>query len=225
MTVVVQKGGEGYKMARYTGPACRLCRRFGEKLMLKGEKCATPKCPVERRNTPPGGRTVTRGRGRGGTSDRGLQLREKQKLRVSYGVLERQFRRFFEEAKKRPGATGETLLILLERRLDNVVYRLGFADSHAQARQIVGHGHMMVNGRRASIPSLLVKSGDLIEWCAPSKKTEYYKRLVEEIEVKFIPSWLSLDKESMTGRVLNLPGKDEVEAKFNVKAVVEYYSR
>jgi small subunit ribosomal protein S4 len=193
--------------------------------MLKGEKCATPKCPVERRNTPPGGRTVTRGRGRGGTSDRGLQLREKQKLRVSYGVLERQFRRFFEEAKKRPGATGETLLILLERRLDNVVYRLGFADSHSQARQIVGHGHMMVNGRRASIPSLLVKSGDLIEWCAASKKTEYYKRLVEEIEVKFIPSWLSLDKESMTGRVLNLPGKDEVEAKFNVKAVVEYYSR
>jgi small subunit ribosomal protein S4 len=193
--------------------------------MLKGEKCATPKCPVERRNTPPGGRTVTRGRGRGGTSDRGLQLREKQKLRVSYGVLERQFRRFFEEAKKRPGATGETLLILLERRLDNVVYRLGFADSHSQARQIVGHGHIMVNGRRASIPSLLVKSGDLIEWCAPSKKTEYYKRLVEEIEVKFIPSWLSLDKESMTGRVLNLPGKDEVEAKFNVKAVVEYYSR
>jgi small subunit ribosomal protein S4 len=193
--------------------------------MLKGEKCATPKCPVERRNTPPGGRPVTRGRGRGGTSDRGLQLREKQKLRVSYGVLERQFRRFFEEAKKRPGATGETLLILLERRLDNVVYRLGFADSHAQARQIVGHGHIMVNGRRASIPSFLVKAGDLIEWCAPSKKTEYYKRLVEEIEGKPIPSWLSLDKESMTGRVLNLPGKDEVEARFNVKAVVEYYSR
>ena len=225
MTAVVPKGGEGYKMARYTGPKCRLCRRLGEKLVLKGEKCATPKCPIEKRNTPPGGRPATRGRGRGGTSDRGLQLREKQKLRFSYGVLERQFRRFFEEAKKRPGATGETLLILLERRLDNVVYRLGFADSTAQARQIVGHGHIMVNGRRAGIPSFLVKSGDLIKWCEASKKTEYYKRLAEEIEGKFIPGWLSLDRESMTGRVLNLPGKDDVEAKFNAKAVVEYYSR
>jgi small subunit ribosomal protein S4 len=212
-------------MARYTGPTCRLCRRFGEKLVLKGEKCATPKCPIEKRNTRPGGRPTTRGRGRGGTSDRGLQLREKQKLRFSYGVLERQFRRFFEEAKKRPGATGETLLILLERRLDNVIYRLGFADSHAQARQIVGHGHIMVNGRRAGIPSFLVKSGDLITWCEASKKTEYYKRLAEEIEGKFIPIWLGLDKESMTGKVLNLPGKDDVEARFNAKAVVEYYSR
>ena len=212
-------------MARYTGPVCRLCRRFGDKLMLKGEKCATPKCPLERRNTPPGGRPVRRGRGRGGTSDRGLQLREKQKLRVSYGVLERQFRRFFAEAKKRPGVTGETLLMLLERRLDNVVYRLGFGDSHAQARQVVGHGHIMVNGRRAGIPSFLVKSGDLITWCEPSRKTEYYKRLAEQIEGKSIPSWLSLDRESMTGKVLNLPGKDDLEAKFNAKAVVEYYSR
>jgi small subunit ribosomal protein S4 len=152
-------------------------------------------------------------------------LREKQKVRFSYGVLERQFRRFFEEAKKSPGHTGETLLVLLERRLDNVVYRLGFADSHAQARQIVGHGHIMVNGRRAGIPSFLVKSGDLVKWCEASKKTEYYKRLAEEIEGKFIPNWLSLDKESMTGRVLNLPGKDDVEARFNAKAVVEYYSR
>ena len=191
--------------------------------MLKGEKCATPKCPVEKRNSPPGEHPPTRRRG--GTSDRGLQLREKQRLRFSYGVLERQFRRFFEEAKKRPGATGETLLILLERRLDSVVYRLGFADSHAQARQIVGHGHIMVNGRRAAIPSFLVKAGDVIAWCESSKKTEYYKGLAEEIEGKFIPNWLSLDKESMTGKVLSLPGKDDVEGKFNVKAVVEYYSR
>jgi small subunit ribosomal protein S4 len=152
-------------------------------------------------------------------------LREKQKLRFSYGVLERQFRRFFNEAKKSPGATGETLLILLERRLDNVVYRLGFADSHAQARQIVQHGHIMVNGRKTDIPSFLVKSGDVIKWREASKKTEYYKRLAEEIEEKFIPNWLSLDKESMTGKVLNLPGKDDIEAKFNAKAVVEYYSR
>ncbi len=214
-------------MARYTGPVCRLCRRLGEKLMLKGEKCATPKCPVEKRNTPPGEHPPRRGGrgGRGGTSDRGLQLREKQKLRFSYGVLERQFRRFFEEAKKRPGATGETLLILLERRLDNVVYRLGFGDSHAQARQVVRHGHIMVNGRRTNIPSFLVKSGDVIKWCDASRKTEYYKRLAEEIEGKFIPNWLSLDKENMTGRVLNLPGKDDLEAKFDAKAVVEYYSR
>lgn len=227
MTAVVQKGGEEFSMARYIGPTCRLCRRLGEKLMLKGEKCATPKCPVEKRNTPPGEHPPRRGGrgGRGGTSDRGLQLREKQRLRFSYGVLERQFRRFFEEAKKRPGATGETLLILLERRLDNVAYRLGFGDSHAQARQVVRHGHIMVNGRRTNIPSFLVKSGDVIKWCDASKKTEYYKRLAEEIEGKFIPNWLSLDKESMTGRVLNLPGKDDVEAKFNVKAVVEYYSR
>jgi small subunit ribosomal protein S4 len=211
-------------MARYTGPNCRICRRFGDKLVLKGEKCATPKCPLEKRNTPPGGRTQTR-RGRGGVSDRGLQLREKQKLRFSYGVLERQFRRVFGEAKKSPGATGQTFLVLLERRLDNVVYRLGFADSRAQARQIVRHGHVVVNGRGTNIPSFLVKSGDIIKWRESSRKTEYYRRLAEEIDEKFIPSWLTLDKESMAGRVLNLPGKDDIETKFNVKTVVEYYSR
>ncbi len=191
--------------------------------MLKGERCPTAKCPLEKRNTPPGGRPPARGRG--GVSDRGIQLREKQKLRFSYGVLERQFRRFFEEAKKSPGATGETLLILLERRLDNVVYRLGFADSRAQARQVVRHGHLTVNGRRANTPSLLVKSGDTIKWREGSRKTDYYKRLAEEVEERSIPNWLSLDKESMTGRVLNLPGKDDVETRFNVKTVVEYYSR
>lgn len=210
-------------MARYTGPTCRLCRRFGDKLMLKGGRCATPKCPLEKRNSPPGEHPPARGRG--GISERGTQLRDKQRLRLSYGMLERQFRRFFEEAKKRPGATGETLLILLERRLDNVVYRLGFADSRAQARQIVRHGHIMVNGRRTNVPSCLVKSGDVIKWREASKKTEYYKKVVEEIEAKPIPNWLSLDKESMTGKVLNLPGKEDLESGFNVKAVVEYYSR
>jgi small subunit ribosomal protein S4 len=223
MMAVVREGGEEYKMARYIGPTCRLCRRFGDKLMLKGEKCPTPKCPLEKRNTPPGGRPSTRRRG--GISDRGLQLREKQKLRFSYGVLERQFRRFFSEARKSPGATGQTLLILLERRLDNVIYRLGFADSRAQARQIVRHGHIMINGRKTDIPSFLVKSGDVIVWREASKKTEYYKTLAEEVEEKLIPNWLSLDKESMTGRVLNLPDKDDIQAEFNAKAVVEYYSR
>jgi small subunit ribosomal protein S4 len=210
-------------MARYTGPSCRLCRRFGDKLMLKGERCSTPKCPLEQRSTPPGRRPLARWRSR--VSERGLQLREKQKLRFSYGVLERQFRRFFAEAKKSRGATGETLLILLERRLDNVVYRLGFADSRAQARQIVRHGHIVVNGHKTDIPSLLVKSGDVVKWREASTKTEYYKRVAEEIEEKFIPDWLSLDKESMTGRVLNLPGKDDIELGFNEKAIVEYYSR
>ena len=210
-------------MARYTGPACRLCRRFGDKLMLKGERCSTPKCPLEKRSTPPGRRPLARWRSR--ISERGLQLREKQKLRFSYGILERQFRRFFVEAKKCPGTTGENLLILLERRLDNVVYRLGFADSRAQARQIVRHGHIVVNGRKTDIPSFLVKSGDVVKWREASTKTEYYKRVAEEIEDKFIPDWLSLDKESMTGRVLNLPGKDDIELGFNEKAIVEYYSR
>ena len=191
--------------------------------MLKGERCPTPKCPLEKRNTPPGGRPPARRRG--GVSDRGLQLREKQKVRLSYGVLERQFRRFFAEAKRGPGTTGENLLILLERRLDNVVYRLGFADSRAQARQIVRHGHILVNGRKTDIPSFLVKSGDVIKWREARTKTEYYKRIAEEIEEGSVLNWLSLDKESMTGRVLNLPGRDDIEAAFNEKAVVEYYSR
>ena len=191
--------------------------------MLKGERCPTPKCPLEKRNVRPGGRSRTRRRTV--ISDRGLQLREKQKVRFSYGVLERQFRRFFVEAKKGPSTTGENLLVLLERRLDNVVYRLGFADSRPQARQIVRHGHIAVNGQKTDIPSFLVKSGDVIQWREGSTKTEYYKRLAEQIEEKLIPSWLSLDKESMTGRVLNLPGKDDIEARFNEKAVVQYYSR
>jgi len=220
---VVHEGGEEYKMARYTGPVCRLCRRFGDKLMLKGSKCTTPQCPLEKRNAPPGGHPTNRRRR--GISDRGIQLREKQKVRVSYGVLERQFRRFFAKAKKETSATGENLLVLLELRLDNVVYRLGFADSRAQARQIVRHGHINVNDRKTDIPSRLVKSGDVIKWREVSKKTEYYKRVAEEIEEKIIPNWLSLDEENMTGKVLNLPSKDDIQAGFDEKAVVEYYSR
>ena len=210
-------------MARYTGPVCRLCRRFGDKLMLKGARCATPKCPLEKRSTPPGGRLPPRGRG--GISDRGIQLREKQKVRFNYGILERQFRRFFVEAKKGPSATGENLLILLERRLDNVVYRLGFADSRAQARQIVRHGHILVNGRKTDIPSFLVKPGDAIAWRETSTKTEYYRTIAEQVEERLIPSWLSMDKEGMTGKVLDLPVRDDVEAGLNENAVVEYYSR
>ncbi len=209
-------------MARYTGPVCRLCRYLGEKLMLKGEKCSSPKCALKRRNIPPGGHSSARRRR---ISDRGLQLREKQKVRFSYGVLERQFRRFFAEAIRAPGVTRENLLILLERRLDNVVYRLSFADSRAQARQVVRHGHILVNGRRTDIPSCLVKSGDVIEWREASKRTEYYQRLVKEIKGNATPGWLSLDEEGMTGSVLALPGKDDIDPKFDGKAIVEYYSR
>lgn len=208
-------------MARYIGPACRLCRYLGEKLMLKGEKCSSPKCPLERRDVPPGGRPKARRR----ISDRGLQLREKQKIRFSYGVLERQFRRFFAEAMRSPGITGENLLILLERRLDNVVYRLGFANSRAQARQIVRHGHIVVNGHKVNIPSYLVKSGEVIKWREGSDTTEYYKRLVEEIKGRTTPGWLSLDEERIVGNVLALPSKDDIDSKFNGKAIVEYYSR
>ena len=209
-------------MARYTGPTCRLCRHLGEKLMLKGEKCPTPKCPLERRSA-----RSKKGRfsGRQRISDRGLQLREKQKIRFNYGVLERQFRRFFNKAKKSPGITGDNLMILMEIRLDNIIYRLGFADSRAQARQIVQHGHILINERKVDIPSCLVKVGDIIGWRETSTQTEYYKSLVEKVKGKTIPPWLNMDEEKMKGTVLTLPSYEDVETRFNVKAVVEYYSR
>jgi small subunit ribosomal protein S4 len=209
-------------MARYTGPSCRLCRYLNEKLMLKGERCSTPKCPIEKKNMSSRGRFQSRPPK---ISDRGLQLREKQKLRFSYGVLERQFRRFFSEAIRTSGSTGDNLRILLERRLDNIVYRLGFADSRAQARQITNHGHILVNGRKVNIPSFLVKSGDVIAWHQSSRKTEFYKTVLEKVKAKTIPSWLSLDEEKMEGAVLTLPTKDELEAKFDTSSIVEYYSR
>ena len=158
-------------------------------------------------------------------SDRGLQLVEKQKVRYSYGVLERQFRRIFAQAERQPGITGENLLVLLERRLDNVVYRLGFADSRPQARQLVQHGHIMLNGRKTDIPSCLVKEGDTISWKENSTKTEYYKQLVQSIEAKSVVSWLGLDRENLVGQALSLPTPDDIEAKFDGKAIVEYYSR
>jgi small subunit ribosomal protein S4 len=208
-------------MARYTASVCRLCRRSGEKLMLKGSRCLTSKCALDRRSRPPGKHL---GRPRR-LSDRGLQLREKQKARRTYGILEKQFRRFFTQAEKQAGITGENLLVLLERRLDNVVYRLGFADSRSQARQLVQHGHITLNGRKTDIPSCLVKEGDVISWRERSTKTEYYKQLVQSIESKSILSWLSLDRQNLIGRILSLPTPDDIEAKFEGKAIVEYYSR
>ncbi len=189
--------------------------------MLKGSRCLTPKCAVDRRNRPPGKIAQRRSR----VSDRGLQLREKQKARHTYGILERQFRRLFAQAERQAGITGDNLLLLLERRLDNVVYRLGFADSRAQARQIVRHGHIILNGRKTDIPSYLVKEGDTISWRKESTKTEYYKQLVESIEAKSVLNWLSLDKQNLVGQVLSLPTPDDIEAKIDGKTIVEYYSR
>jgi len=208
-------------MARYTGAVCRLCRRSGEKLFLKGSRCFTPKCAAERRAKPPGQHFSRRQR----FSDRGLQLREKQKARRTYGILERQFRKLFSQAGRQGGITGENLLVLLERRLDNVVYRLGFADSRSQARQLVQHGHITLNGHKTDIPSCLVKEGDTIGWRKESTQTEYYKQLVQTIEAKTVLSWLSLDTQNLVGQVISLPNPDDIEATFNGKTIVEYYSR
>ena len=208
-------------MARYTGAVCRLCRRSGEKLFIKGSRCFGPKCAVDKRPKPPGQQMGRRRR----FSDRGLQLREKQKARYNYGTLERQFRRIFTNAERQAGITGDNLLVMLERRLDNVVYRLGFADSRAQARQLVQHGHIALNGRKTDIPSCLVKEGDTIGWREGSNKTEYYKQLVETIEAKTVLSWLSLDRQNLVGQVLALPTPEEIDARFDGKAIVEYYSR
>jgi small subunit ribosomal protein S4 len=208
-------------MARYTGPVCRLCRRLGDKLYLKGEKCFTPKCPFEKRPFAPGQRSTRRRK----VSDRGLQLREKQRGRVIYGVLERQFQKYYEEAVRRHGVTGENLLRTLELRLDNVVFRLGFADSRAQARQVVLHGHIAVNGRKSAIPSHVLKVGDVVSLTQRGSKSEYFKMVGEQIASKSIPSWLSLDTAAMTGRILSLPEVEEIGAKFNPATIVEYYSR
>jgi len=213
-------------MARYTGPVCKLCRREGEKLFLKGERCLSPKCPFERdRGYPPGdhGRLAQFRRRR--TSDYSRQLREKQKARRIYGVLERQFRRYFREADRRSGLTGENLLILLESRLDNVIYRLGFADSRAQARQLTQHGHFVVNGRRMNIPSYIVRPQDVITVRDGSRKRPYFKERAELLDEGAVPNWMSLDSKTMTARVLNLPAREDISTPLNEQAIVEYYSR
>ena len=208
-------------MARYAGAVCRMCRRSGEKLFLKGDRCFTPKCSMDKRPKPPG----MQFRRRPKISDRGMQLREKQKARYSYGMLERQFRRIFAEAARQAGVTGDNLLILLERRLDNIVYRLGFSDSRNQARQLVRHGHITLNDRRTNIPSALVKEGDTIGWRKESAKSEYYKQLTQTIEAKVVPEWLNLDKKKLVGQVVSLPTPEDIEATFDGKTIVEHYSR
>lgn len=210
-------------MARYTEAKCRLCRRVGNKLMLKGDRCFTTKCAVERRSVPPGYNSTSKRRPK--KTDHGLQLMEKQKARYTYGIFERQFRKMFAEAERVPGVTGDNLVTLLERRLDNIVFRLGFADSRAQARQLVRHGHIFVNGHKVNIPSYLVKSGDVIGWRAGSTKNEYYKMVAETVGEKAIPDWLEIDVPKMMGTVTKLPTREDIEVKFDMKAIVEFYSR
>jgi len=209
-------------MARYTGPACRICRSQGDKLMLKGDKCFTPKCPVEKRHTPPGQHSSSR---RKKVSEYSLQLKEKQRARYIYGVLERQFRKHFAEAERLPGLSGENLLQILEMRLDNVAYRLGFADSRRQARQIVLHGHLTVKGHVTDIPSYQVKVGDVISWKEGSTKLALYQVVVKNIESKTIPSWLSLDRDTMSGRVLAKPSRSDIESTIDERLIVAFYSR
>ncbi|HZU89539.1 MAG TPA: 30S ribosomal protein S4 [Stellaceae bacterium] len=214
-------------MARYTGPVCRLCRREGMKLYLKGARCDGPKCPITKRqpakNFPPGQHGQRRTRR---PSEYGLQLREKQKVRRFYGVMETQFHKHFTEAVRRGGVTGDNLLQILESRLDNVVYRLGFADSRKQARQLVRHGHFVVNGRKTNIPSFLVKPGDEIAVRPESRGREYFNAYNEVLETKAVPDWLRLDTANYSGKVLNLPTRDQIQVPlFNEALIVEHYSR
>ncbi|MDI9548383.1 MAG: 30S ribosomal protein S4 [Chloroflexota bacterium] len=211
-------------MARYSDAVCKLCRREGQKLFLKGERCLSPKCAIERRNYPPGehGKKATFRRK---VSDYGMQLREKQKARRIYGVMERQFRRYFREATRLPGLTGAMLLAMLERRLDNVVYRMGFADSRAQARQLVLHGHFEVNGRKTDVPSFNVSVGDVVTVRESSRGSVYFKDRMQIMEDSRIPAWLSIDLAGMRGSVVNEPSREDIEIPLNEQLIVEYYSR
>ena len=213
-------------MSKYTGPVCKLCRREGEKLFLKGQRCYTPKCAFERRSFPPGehGRDSQYRRPR--VTEYNRQLREKQKTRRVYGITERQFRRYYKNAVQRRGLTGENLLQILERRLDNVVYRLGFAESRAQARLLVTHGHFDVNGRRTDIPSMIVREGDEIAVREGSRKRTFFGEQINDIaESRPVPHWLERDLSGLKGRIAQLPTRQDVDANFNEQLIVEYYSR
>ena len=215
-------------MSKNIGPVCRLCRREGEKLYLKGERCFTPKCAIDRRPFPPGqhGKTGSRGGNRSGReSDYLRQLRAKQRARRVYGVLERQFRRYYEVANQRRGLTGLNLLQILESRLDNVVYRLGFAANRAQARLLVTHGHFTVNDRRTDVPSMLLREGDTVAVREGSRGLEYFKTLSELVEGRTSPSWVNRDIKQLSGSVQRLPERAEIDGFLNEQLIVEYYSR
>lgn len=208
-------------MARYTEAVCRQCRREGVKLYLKGDKCYGDKCAFTRRSYAPG----QHGQSRKKVSEYGIQLREKQKARRIYGILERQFHNYFVQADKQKGITGENLLVILERRLDNVVYRLGLAASRTQARQLVSHGHIQVAGKRLDIPSALVKVGDVISVASSSRSGEYFKMVAENIGQKPTPAWLVLDTQEMSGKVDRFPARDEIDAPISEHLIVELYSK
>ena len=208
-------------MARYTDAKCRLCRREGSKLYLKGDRCYTDKCAVARRAYAPG----QHGQSRKKMSGYGIQLREKQKVRRIYGILEKQFRDYFEEAERQKGVTGENLLRLLELRLDNVVYRMGFGDSRAEARQLVRHGHFTVNGKKVDIPSYQTGLNDLIAVKPGSKSTDKFKELAENAAGKTAPQWLSINAEMMEARIVALPAREDIDLPIEEHLVVELYSR
>lgn len=212
-------------MAKYRGPVCKLCRREGEKLFLKGARCFSPKCSFERRGYPPG----QHGKGaqfrRRRESDYNRQLRAKQKARRMYGILERQFRRYYEQSVSRRGLTGLNLLQVLESRLDNVVFRLGFADSRAQARTLVTHGHFTVNGRRTDVPSMLVSPGDVVSVRQGSLDRTYFKDLQALAEDKNVPAWLSRDLKAISGAMIRMPERSEIDSNLQEQLIVEYYSR
>lgn len=210
-------------MARYTGPACRLCRRENTKLFLKGDKCTSDKCPLVRRAKAPGQHGANAGRKR--VKEYGLQLREKQKARRYYGILEKQFNNYFEKADKKPGQTGENLLTMIETRLDNVVYRMGMADSRRQARQLVLHGHFQINGKKADIPSILVKKGDVISVKESSRKSALIKMLIENISGRSVPAWIELDAENAVATIAALPTREDIDFPIEEHLIVELYSK
>ena len=208
-------------MARYTGPACKLCRREGKKLFLKGDRCTSGKCALDRRSTAPGQHGAANKKMR----EYGKQLRAKQVAKRYYGVLEKQFKNYYVEADRRDGITGENLLCLLERRLDNVVYRMGLASSHRDARQLVLHGHFTLNGKKADIPSIIVKAGDVIAVKETSRSNAKFKALAEELESAITPKWLAVDKAALSAKVVTLPVREDIDFEFEEQLIVELYSK
>ena len=208
-------------MARYTGPACKLCRREGTKLFLKGERCTSGKCALDRRSTAPGQHGAATKKQR----EYGIQLREKQKTKRYYGVQEKQFKSYFEEADRRDGITGENLLKLIERRLDNVVYRMGMAESRKEARQLVLHEHFELNGKKVNIPSILVSAGDVVAVRENFRGSAKCKSLAEALQTKNAPKWLDVDKTNLTAKVVALPAREDVDFEINEQHIVEFYSK
>ena len=208
-------------MARYTGPACRLCRREGVKLFLKGDRCVSDKCALNKRATAPG----QHGAARKQVKEYGMQLREKQKAKRYYGVLEKQFANYFEKADNMEGVTGENLLSILERRFDNVIYRMGMAESRKEARQLVLHGHFTINGKKVNIPSLIVKAGDVIAIKETSRSSEKIKGLIDTLETRITPKWLEVDKAQGTAKVAALPTREDIDFPFEEHLIVELYSK